>query len=185
MGLLVAGLILFLGVHSVRFFPGLRETLARPLGEGGYKIVYSLVSAAGLALIVYGKYIAHPSTAVWDPPEWGRHLALVAVPAAFVLLVAAYAPSHIRATVRHPMLAGIALWSGAHLLANGESAAMTLFGAFFIWSLIALWSALRREPKPRGTTGWGGDITAVIIGLGAALLILRYHMFLFGVAVVG
>tara|TARA_R110002072_G_scaffold12750_4_gene54612 strand:- start:1192 stop:1749 length:558 start_codon:yes stop_codon:yes gene_type:complete len=183
--ILVAGLILFLGVHSLQVIPGLRPRLRAGLGEAPYKLIYTALSLIGLGLLIYGKIIAHPPLVIWSPPEWGRHLAFLIVQLSLILLVAAYAPGHIRRIVRHPMLAAVALWSGAHFLANGELSAMLLFGGFFIWSVITYVSACLRETPPPVVRGWGGDLTAIVLGVLLSLIIINVHMYLFGVAIIG
>ena len=180
---LIAGLVLFLGVHLLRVFH-LRTALAGAMGETAYKLSYTVVSIAGFGLIIWGMMQAPPGGTVWAPPSWTRHLAMTLVPIAFVLLVSAYAPGHIRRWVRHPMLAGVILWSGAHLIANGETRSVILFGAFFAWSLITFIHAWMREPTPPVIKGWGGDLSAIILGFLGAMIVMRFHMYLFGVAVV-
>ena len=56
MGLLVLilGLILFFGVHTLTIQRKLRAQVIAATGEGGYKIGYALASFAGLALIIWG-----------------------------------------------------------------------------------------------------------------------------------
>lgn len=183
MEFLIVGLVLFLGVHSVRLV-GLRAPLIGMMGQGLYSIVYSLISAIGLALIVYGHILAHPSTPVWAPPEWTRTLALVLVPVGLVLVVSAYLPGHIRSTVRHPMTLGVLLWAVAHLLANGEIASLALFGAFAVWAALTLAGAYIRGGSFASEGNWGADIAAIVIGLVGAGLLAWFHMQLFGVAVV-
>ncbi|MHA6288344.1 NnrU family protein [Maricaulis sp. CAU 1757] len=185
MAWLIAGLVLFLGPHLVRVIPGVRPALLDRLGPGPYRGLYSLVTLAGFALIVFGMIQAHPGPVIWSPPVWTRHVAFLLVPLGLILLVSAYAPGHIRHTVRHPMLAGVILWSGAHLLANGELHAMVLFGSFFVWSLVTFISAWMRETPPPVIKGWGGDLTAIILGVLAALILMNVHMYLFGVAIIG
>ena len=145
---LVAGLVLFIGIHSLRLIPGARDGLQAKLGEMPYKLVYTAISLTGFALIIYGKIIAHPSVPVWQPPEWSRPLAFPLVPLAIILIVSAYAPGHLRRWVRHPMLAGTMLWSFAHLMANGELSAVLLFGGFFLWSTVTFISSWFRETPP-------------------------------------
>ena len=111
--------------------------------------------------------------------------AFVLVPLALILIVSAYAPGHIRRWVRHPMLAGVMLWAGAHFLANGERAALILFGSFFAWSLVTFVSSWLRETPPPVVKGWGGDLTAIVLGALIALIIMNLHMYLFGVAIIG
>jgi uncharacterized membrane protein len=133
---LVAGLVLFLGAHFLGVIPSLQTQLRTQLGANRYKLAYTVISLLGFGLIIYGKIIAHPTSIVWTPSEWTRTLALFAVPVSFILVVASFAPGHIRHVVGHPMLAGVTVWAGVHVLANGELSSLVLFGAFFVWSLI-------------------------------------------------
>jgi len=184
MGVLITGLAIFLGMHMTRVL-GLKRLAVSVIGETLYWIFYTVIAAIGLSLVVYGHILAHPSETVWNPPEWTRTLALIAVPVSLVLIVAAYTPSHIRSLTRHPMTLGVTLFAGAHLLANGEIALLILFGAFFAWSVLLLiegYAAGGAFEKP-GT--WGADAAAIVIGLTASALLAAFHMQLFGVAVVG
>lgn len=184
MGVLITGLAIFLGMHLTRVL-GIKRAAVSVIGETLYWIFYTVVSAIGLSLVVYGHILAHPSETVWNPPEWTRMVAIAAVPVALVLIVAAYLPSHIRSFTRHPMTLGIVLWSGSHLIANGEIASFILFGAFFAWSVILLIEgyALGGAFERPGT--WGADVAALGIGLAASALLAVFHMQLFGVAVIG
>lgn len=183
---LITGLVLFLGVHSLRVIPGARPALQSALGETPYKLAYTAISLVGFGLVIYGMILAQPvAGTVWAPPVWTRHLAFTLVPLGLILIVSAYAPGHIRHWVRHPMLAGVVLWAGAHFLANGERAALVLFGSFFVWSLVTFVSSWLRETPPPVVKGWGGDLTAIVLGVLAALIIMNLHMYLFGVAIIG
>jgi len=184
MGVLIAGLILFLGVHSVRVL-GLREGLVRALGAQLFMIIYALISAAGLALVIYGKMLAHPSASLWAPPGWTRYLPLILTPIALILVLAPYAPGHLRVLTRHPMTLGVLIWSLGHLAANGDLSSIVLFGAFFVWSLAL---AIRLFIQGGGYAGPGSlraDIIIVALGLGVSALTAIFHMQLFGVAVIG
>ncbi|MGY6627936.1 MAG: NnrU family protein [Oceanicaulis sp.] len=182
MDVLIIGLVLLLGVHMIRLI-GLRGPVVRLISEPLYAVFYSVISAVGLALVIYGHILSHPSPTVWLPPEWTRTVALFAVPVSLVLLVAAYLPSHIRSWTRHPMTLAVFLWSGAHLLANGEQASIVLFGSFFAWSIVILIEAYARGGQFARPGRWGADAAAIVIGLGAAALFAYFHMQLFGVAV--
>ena len=123
MALLVAGLVLFLGIHILTSMRATRAAAIGRLGEGGYKGLYSLVAAAGLVLIVvgFGKYRSAGYIQVWDPPSSLRHVALVLLWFAFVALTATYAPlSRIKSLLRHPMLVAVKAWALSHLLVNGD-----------------------------------------------------------------
>ncbi|MEX6508386.1 NnrU family protein [Jiella sp. M17.18] len=189
MDILVAGLIVFLGLHSLRiFFEGGRATALARLGEARFKGAYSVLSLIGLVLLVYGYGVARDNAvALYDPPTGLRHLTLALVPIAFILVASAYGPiGHIKAAVRHPMVLGVALWAFGHLLSNGTSADVVLFGASFVWALLDYASSLRRtaregtEPVAKGVRG---DIGAVVIGLVlAGIFVGGLHRWLFGVS---
>lgn len=192
MAVLIAGLVLFLGVHSVRIFAeGGRSGLIARFGETPYKLVYALVSLLGLVLIGNGYERAYAEAGLlWSPPEGMRHLALLLVPAGFVLVVASYVPTgRIKAAVGHPMVLGIALWALAHLLANGALASTILFGAFLVWAVADYASSLARDRRAgviRRSLGMKGDILAIGIGLTAALAFVFWlHRVLIGVSPVG
>jgi uncharacterized membrane protein len=184
MGVLIIGLSIFLGVHFTRLL-GIKRLTVSVIGDTLYWIFYSVLSAVGLSLVIYGHILAHPSEAVWNPPEWTRTLALIAIPVAMVLLAAAYLPSHIRSLTRHPMTLATVLWSGSHLLANGEIASLILFGAFFIWSVLLMIEGYAVGGAFERPGNWSADIAALVIGLGASAALAIFHMQLFGVAVIG
>ncbi len=170
MTVLVVGLLLFLGPHSVRLVADdWRTARIASTGEGRWKGLVSLASLVGLALIVWGYGLARASAGapLWSPPTGSRHLASPLTLVAFVLIVAAYVPrSRLRALVGHPMLLGTSLWALAHLLANGGVADLVLFGAFLAWSVVQF-VALRRRDRLEGRTRpgiWGNDLTSVVVG---------------------
>ena len=145
---LMLGLVLFLGVHSVRIVAEdwRGRTIAR-IGAMPWKGAYSVVSLLGFVLIVWGFAQARMTpTQVWVPPAGMRHLAWLLTWLAFVLLVAAYVPGNaIKARLHHPMVLGVKSWALAHLLANGNLAHMLLFGAFLVWAAFDFSAARRRD----------------------------------------
>ncbi|MBI3154989.1 MAG: NnrU family protein [Burkholderiales bacterium] len=188
MSLLIVGLILFLGMHSVRIVaePWRRAMIAR-LGEGAWKGAYSLLSAAGLALIVFGYGQARlEPVALWDPPVAMRHLASLLTLVAFLLLAAAYVPGNqIKSRLHHPMVLGVKTWALAHLLANGTLADLLLFGGFLLWA-VADFRAARLRDRADGTVylaGHAGRTAAAVLIGGAlwALFAFWAHAALFGV----
>jgi len=185
---LILGLLMFLGVHSVRIVgDGWRTAQIARFGEPLWKGVYSLAAAVGLALIIWGYHLAHAQPVVlWTPPSWMRYLGgLLTVPA-FVLLAAAYVPGNrIKAAVGHPMVAGVKLWAFAHLLANGTLAALLLFGAFLAWA-VADFAHARKRDRAAGTHYPAGsaprDVVVVLVGfLAWALFAFLLHGWLIGV----
>lgn len=185
---LILGLVLFLGVHSLRMLAGdWREAQIARLGENTWKGIYALISAIGLGLIVWGYSLARlDSPVLWPTPPWTRHLAALLTLPAFILLVAAYVPgNHIKAAIGHPMVAGVKLWALAHLLANGNLADATLFGPFLIWA-VANFAVSRRRDRLAGrgypARGWSRDAVVAVVGAAAwALFALHGHVWLTGV----
>lgn len=185
---LIAGLVVFFGVHASRMLvPGWREAQLAA-SEGRWKGLYSLASLVGFGLIVWGYVLYRPGAVqLYVPPDWGRHLALGLVWVAFVLLPAAYQPAgRIKASLQHPFLVGVMLWSVGHLAANGDLAGVMVFGAFLAYSAWNLVAVLSRG-EPRATfTGYRGDLIAVGAGTVAyAVFLLWLHGWLFGVAPLG
>jgi uncharacterized membrane protein len=188
MTLLLAGLIVFLGVHSIRIFADdWRTARIASLGPVAWKVVYSIASIIGFALVVYGFGSAREAPVVlWSPPPWTRHLAALFTLPVFVLLVAAYLPgTRIKAAVKHPMILGVKAWALAHLLANGKLADVVLFGAFLAWAILDYRAARQRDRK-QGITypaaGIARDIAVVAVGLaGWAAFALYFHGLLIGV----
>lgn len=170
MTILIAGLIVFLGVHSIRIVAdGWRTQQIARLGELTWKGIYSVVAIVGFVLIVWGYGEARLSpTVLWDPPVWTRHLASLLTLVAFILIAAAYVPqTRIKAAVGHPMVAGVKAWAFAHLLANGTLADLLLFGAFLVWAIVD-YIAARRRDRAAGTVYIKGpvsrDVIAVVVG---------------------
>ena len=148
MTVLLLGLVLFLGAHSVRIFADeWRSATIRRIGAQPWKGLYSLVSLAGFVLIIWGFGIARAQPVQWwSPPQVLRHLAIALTLVSFVLLVAAYVPGNgIKARVHHPMVLSVKVWALAHLLANGNAAHVVLFGAFLIWAVFNFMAARRRD----------------------------------------
>ncbi|MGD9785115.1 MAG: NnrU family protein [Hyphomicrobiaceae bacterium] len=190
--LLVIGLVVFFTLHLIPTSPDLRQGLVGRFGEQGYKLGFSLVSAAALVLIALGYHklqvMPGKNPVLWAPPVGLRHATLALMLPAMILLVAAYIPSRIRTVTKHPMLAAVKLWALGHLLANGDMASIVLFGSFLIWAIYD-----RISVKKRGATGplgaregtMFGDLLAVGVGTSLYLLMLYYgHTLLIGVPVV-
>ena len=119
--IMVAGLVLFIGMHLVTTRRAQRAALIARIGEGGYKGLYSLVSVVGVILIAWGfaRYRAAGYIPVWDPPTWTRHITVALVWPSIIFFYAAYSPGRIKTVLKHPMLVGTKLWAVAHLISNG------------------------------------------------------------------
>jgi uncharacterized membrane protein len=189
MAILVLGLVIFLGLHSTRIVSesGREKAIAR-IGEGPWKGIYSLISVVGFVLIVWGFARArYDAPQLWTPPTWGRHITMLLMLVAPILLASFhFKRSHIAVITHHPMLWSVLLWSLAHLFANGSAADLVLLGAFLVWSAADLASSYARdrsnrvvypEPQLAATAG------AVVVGLVLyAALLGGLHLWLFGMS---
>ncbi|PXX98609.1 NnrU family protein [Halomonas sp. LBP4] len=188
MTVMILGLLIFLGVHSVRIVADdWRTTQIQRRGEVPWKGAYSVIAVVGLALAIwgYGQMRLAP-TWVWFPPTGLRHaVALLMIPA-FILLVATYVPgNHIKAKLGHPMILAVKLWAFAHLLANGRLGDIVFFGAFLLWAVFDF-RAARRRPRPSSSApGMIGTAITVVIGLVAYYLFaFHLHAWVTGVPVI-
>ena len=184
MALLVAGLVLFLGIHLVPAVPALRASLVARLGERSYRGAYSVLSAGGLGLIGVGFGLARGGPALFAPVQGAIALAPYAMAASFALFAAANLRGHLRRAIGHPMLVGTILWAGVHLAANGDLASTILFGAFLAWALVDLASAIARRAVRAFEPNVAHDAIAVVAGIGGMLAFAALHRVLIGVKVV-
>ncbi len=192
MTLLILGLILFLGMHSVRIFgEGWRTTQIAQRGEGAWKGLYTVISIVGFGLILwgYGQARAEP-VALWAPQLWARHLASLLMLFSFILLAAAYVPKNgIMSWLHHPMVLGVKVWALAHLLANHTLADLLLFGSFLVWAVLNFRAARQRDRAantvyPHGTVA--GTLITVVVGVAVwAVFAFWAHVWLFGVSPIG
>lgn len=188
MVILIIGLLMFLGTHSVRIFAeDWRNKQIARRGENTWMGLYAVISLIGFVLIVYGYgQVRLEPLVIWQPPVWTKHLAALLTLPAFILLVAAYVPgTKIKTMIGHPMVLGVKLWALAHLLANGTLADIILFGSFLLWSVLD-YRASRQRDKAAGTayqvTGISRDIIAIVVGIIAwAAFAIVLHNWLIGV----
>lgn len=178
------GILLWSLVHFVpAVFTGLRSRLISRLGENPYKGLFTLAMALSIYLLIAGWKAAVPES-VYLPPSWGRYAASLLVLAAFILFIAPYPRTNIKRFLRHPQLTGLACWGAAHLLANGETRSIVLFGGLAAWALIEMAFLNRRDgawqkpdPAPRRN-----DAIVVVAGLALYAVMAMAHQWLFGVS---
>ena len=187
MAILILGLVIFLGVHSVRIFaPAWRDARVASMGEGPWKGVYSLVAVVGLVLMIWGYYLARPLAPVlYSTPFWMVHLQLLLMALSFIALAAAELPAgRLKPMLKHPMLVAVKLWAFGHLLVNGDLASVLLFGAFLAWAVVDRISAKRRNAPIPAPGPVSNDILAAVIGLVVyGLFVWKLHEWLIGVPV--
>ena len=186
---LIAGLLIFLGLHSVRIVAdGWRSAQIARLGAKTWKLGYTAVSLASFGLILWGFHLARQAPIVlWPRIPGMHHVAGPLMVIAFILLAAAYVPrNHIKARTGHPMVLSVKTWALAHLLANNTLADLLLFGGFLLWAVVA-YISLRRRDRAAGVVAAPatamGTVLTVIIGVIAAILFAHWaHAWLFGVS---
>ena len=186
MEILVLGLVVFVGAHAVPARPALRAALVGRLGAGGYRAAFGILSVLGFVLIVYGFGLARSEgvPVLYYPPAWTRHIAMLLMLFAFILLPATYLPGRLKATVKHPMITAVKTWALAHLLVNGDVASLFLFGTFLAWGVYDRISLKRRPASEPVRGSLRNDILAVVIG-GAlyAAFVWKLHLWLIGVPI--
>ena len=191
MVVMLIGLILFLGSHSIGIVPDLRRRLIEAWGMRLYKNAYRIVALIGFVLICYGfgLYRTEGWVQLWTPPRGMRHLSMLLMLFAFIAL-AASGPKlgYIKLRLKHPMLVGVKTWALAHLLANGDLGGMILFSSLLAWAVVDRISYRWRPadgvvdaPAPNVRA----DVIAVVVGVIAYGAMLFLHPYLIGVAVLG
>ena len=185
MTLLVIGILLFAGVHFIpSLAPAFRVRAYERLGEGGYKGLFSLLLLASFALIIWGWRTTQP-TLVYLPPSALHSLALALLVLAFLLMAVSARNSRLRLLIRHPQLTGVALWGISHLLLNGDSRSLALFGGMTVWALIEIVAISKRQgvwikDQP---PSWGAEGLTVVIAAITVGIIIAVHPWLSGVPV--
>ena len=186
MELLIAGILLWSVTH---LFPsvagGTRDKLAGALGENLYRGLFSLDIVLAVILFVWGWKTA-TATAVYYPPLFGSPLIAGLMLIAFILFIVSGAPGNLKRFVRHPQMAGVIVWAIAHLLANGDSRSLVLFGGLGIWAILEILLINRRDgewQKPEPVPISADGIT-VVIGFLAFAAVFYFHGTLFGVALI-
>ena len=186
--LLIIGLVLFLGIHSVSIVAeGWRDSTMQRVGEGAWKGIYSLVSLAGFGLFGWGYGEARlDPVLLYAPPAWLRHVGMLVLLPVFPLLVAVYFPGRIKRVAKHPMLLATKLWALAHLLMNGMLADVLLFGGFLIWAIADRISMKRRTQRPLPSLPESkiNDVIVFVVGIGIYFVFVKWlHTVLIGIPI--
>jgi uncharacterized membrane protein len=182
--ILIAGVVIFFGVHLFSACRGCREAVVERIGEQRYTGFYVGGSVVGFVLVVAGVPFAE-FVHVYEPPGWGRSVTVTLMPLAFIMLTALLLPTNIRRFTRHPMLWSFTIWSVAHLLSNGDLASILLFGSFGAYSVFSMWSLNRRgTQKPIETYSPAWDALAIGVGVVGYIFVVYLHTYLFGVAAI-
>ena len=185
MTLLIAGIALWFVTHLFpAAAPVARDNLIKKLGENPYKGIFSLLILAALLMIVFGWKSAIPS-ALYAPPIGPGIVPSVLVLSGLVIFFASQTGGHIKRLIRHPQMTGVLFWSTAHLLVNGDSRSVSLFGGFALWAVLEIILINRREgPRvDRPAASISQDLVSIVIGGVVFALVGHFHLQLFGVSV--
>ncbi|MFT4725865.1 MAG: putative membrane protein [Granulosicoccus sp.] len=191
MVLLIVGLVLFIGMHSVRIFSeDSRTRFIEERGEGAWKGIYIVASIVGFGLLIYGYGLTRlEPTYLWHPPAATRHIASMLMLFSFVLLTATYVPNNaIKARLHHPMIMAVKIWAFAHLIANGRLGDVVLFGVFLVWAVLNIISCKRRDRAAGvGASSEASSVAAtgitVVVGIAAYFVFAIFlHVRLMGVS---
>jgi uncharacterized membrane protein len=185
---LIAGLVLFLGVHSVSIVSyRWRDAMVAKLGAGTWRALHSLISVVGVALIAYGFGRAREAPVIlYVAPIWLRDTMVMVMPFVFPIAFAAYLPGLISAVLKHPLLVAVKLWATLHLLVNGSLADVVLFGSVLAWAVADRISLKRRPARPiRMAPPWKwNDALAIVLGFGVYVaLVAGGHQWITGLPI--
>ncbi|MFD0860515.1 NnrU family protein [Roseovarius aquimarinus] len=210
----------FFATHSVPLRPNIKSGLAALIGARGFSLAYSVLSLGMLTLLIWSAGRA-PHVELWPPMPWHRHAVHLGMLGTCLILAlsvgrpnplsfggarnAVFDPAHpgIVRIFRHPVLAGLALWAGLHLLPNGDLAHVLLFSILAGFAIagralidrrkrremgdarwIELKSVISKAPfisKPRS---WMSLALRIMAGIVAFAALLFLHPFVIGVPVV-
>ena len=165
--MMLAAAGLWVGVHA-----GVAGTAAGPglverLGERAFLVIFSIASIATIALLI-ATWKQAPTTELWYAPDGLRWLLAAAMLPAFILfvgsvsvrsptavggVVGAAEPHGMLRVTRHPMLWSFAIWGAVHIIANGDTASLLLFGAFLVTALIGM-PSIDAKVAARDPAGW-------------------------------
>jgi len=180
----ISGLAVFFALHFATATPVVRQRLVMAIGGNAWKGVVALGSLAAVVLISIGWKFA-PSTVLFAPSPLAIRLAPVLVTIALMLFVigGGNLKAYIRRPLHHPMLVGVIIWSGTHLLANGGLRETVLFGSFLVFAVYALCSLMLAGKRATFVPAAKWDAIGIGIGLFVAVGVMHSHKWLFGVAV--
>lgn len=184
MAFLVFGLVLFITIHLLPTFSRQRKLLIGHLGHVPYLALFSVISSIAFLLIIYG-YTQADRITLWQALPFSRFLSLALMPLVFILIIAAYLKTHMRAKLKHPMLIGTAIWATVHLTANGSVPSSLLFGCFLAYAIADMIMAKPRPNLiPSGSPSIIYDLIAVSLGLIIYAAVLYGHGMLFGPTII-
>lgn len=179
MTLLILGLILWSGVHFFkRLAPAGRAAMQDRMGDAS-KGVIAILLVASIVLMVIG-YRSAPVDFLWGRSAATTGINNLLMLAAVALFGLGSSKSRLRKKMRHPMLTGVVVWSASHLLVNGDTASIVLFGGLAAWALAEMVLINRAEPgyTPYDGGSAAGDIRLAVITIVIYGIIAGIHTWL-------
>lgn len=186
MTILLLGLVLFAGAHLfTSLAPATCDRWRQSRGENAVKVLVTVGALAGVALMVLGWRSAEP-TYYYYPSRAMHPPAVLLIAVGLWLMVIAQRPSVLRRVLRHPQLTGVFLWAIAHLLLNGDSRSLLLFGGLALWCVAEIPLINRREGayEPPPAPPFSTDLLSAIIAAVVFMALAYAHPWLAGVAVI-
>lgn len=162
---LLVALAAFVGSHLLLSHP-LRAPLVGRIGEGGFRLVYSLV-ALGTLIWMMRIYRRLDEVPIWVAPGWAWPAGSVVMLLAAVLFVGSLtpanralagapgierAPSGVLRITRHPMMWAFALWALVHGVLAGDPPTLALTASIGFLALVG--AALQDRKKAVLDPGW-------------------------------
>ena len=160
-----AFVLIHLGISGTR----VRDRVVGIIGQTGYMVAFSLASVAAIIWLI-SAYKAAPYLPLWGQLQWWKPFAIVLMLPAFLFVVIGLTtpnptavaqeglvdkpPTGIVRITRHPFLMGTALWSFVHLVGNGDSASLALFGAMLVVSVAGPPSIDAKRRRALGDARW-------------------------------
>jgi uncharacterized membrane protein len=175
MTLLILGLALWWAAH---LFKRIAPNARGRLGDTGKGLV-TIALVAAVVLMVVG-YRGADFIFVWQPPAFLVHVNNLLMIVALYLYAASGAKTWITTKIRHPQLTGFKTWAVAHLLVNGDLAAILLFGGLLAWAVVEV-IVLNRAARnwiPPGPVPLRKEVTAVIATLVVVAVVMGIHNWL-------
>jgi len=175
MALMICGIILWVGAH---YFKRLMPEQRAALGNKG-KGVIAVAIVASLVLIIIG-YRGAPTIDRWDPPSFFVHINNLLMVLAFWIYgssAAKGAKAWPANKTRHPQLLAVKIWALAHLLVNGDLAAILLFGSMLAWAVGSVILINKAEPNwtPPPSAGKATYIRLTVITLVMLIIVIAIH----------
>lgn len=179
---LILGITLFFGIHLLPLFNA-KQILLQQMGKAGYMIGFSLISALGLGLMIYGKANAD-FIPIWQPIAGAHWVPIICMWPAAVLFIWAEMPCSMRSKLKHPMLLGITLFASSHLVANGDLATVLLFMPFALYAIFIMFQqGFKKTDEHANQHTPALNIFGILLGTAIYALVFTFHQHITGMVI--